>query len=507
MRCAKSIFFVLIKAILAVMPALVCMFLLLYFFNANIFNFYPAYDIDQYYYFREAKTFASAVFNGGYYGSNDLVAKVGRYGPHGLAYPLVYGGVAKLLGGWRDWLVPTLNMVFLTAAIAWSIKELPVSRAMILALFLVVFSPIITYLPLGYQEAPQYALALLLSGPLAALGALDRPVNRKTVVLALVVVFVASLTRPTWAVLFPAIFFCALPGRLQDVFWALGAGGGLLAIAYGVFSLTASPWDVQAGVSLLTSLLHGDPEPLFSRLVPNLESLLRFADNRHHSLTLCVVLGGTMLAVVPALAHSKSMRRRLAFLHVCNVFVPCFVYITIYNGTGYQLTRLLSAHFLLSLAVVVRTAPLRSARIVFAPVLAACLGMLPASLGNYALSVRPSYDDYDDLNDKVSGLSEVIRPFLVGVENDIDPWRRTMGVMHDNIIEPALAVPDFYGIQAYSSWGLERSIRSGFILLSHDEGVIAGKHTKLNPLVSTRHGILYRNEKAFASTSLSKDMP
>ena len=61
--------------------------------------------------------------------------------------------------------------------------------------------------------------------------------------------------------------------------WALGLGAGLLAAAYAAFSLTASPWDVQAGVSLLASLLRGDPGPLLSRLGPNLASLLNFQDN------------------------------------------------------------------------------------------------------------------------------------------------------------------------------------------------------------------------------------
>lgn len=498
-----------LKFSLAFIPLGASLLLLRYFFDADIRNFIPAYDIDQYYYVREARTFAAAAFDGGYYGSNGLTAMIGRYGPHGLAYPLVYGGLASLLGGWRDWLAPALNLAFVTAALLCMAARLSLGRQGALACLFVVFSPILIYLPLGYQEAPQCALALALAGPLAALVGAPKakPAGKGLLLWTLAAIFAASLTRPTWAVLFPAAVFCAGQGRPRDAFWALGLGAGLLAAAYAAFSLTASPWDVQAGVSLLASLLRGDPGPLLSRLGPNLASLLNFTDNRHHSLNLLVMLGGAGLAALPALAGAGQARRRLAGLHACNMLLPCLAYVTIYNGTGYQLTRLLSAHFLLSLALVLRTAPPGAARLAFGPVLAACLGLLPASLGHYALFVRPAYDDYRGDGARIAALAREIDPILRLGEAAGQPWRRTLGAMHDNVVVPALAAPGAYGIQVYSPKGLLLPLRAGFVLLSPEEGAVAGRRTPLTPLLATPYGILYRNDEAFGLTARPEAAP
>ena len=263
----------------------------------------------------------------------------------------------------------------------------------------------------------------------------------------------------------------------------------------------------QAGVSLLASLLGGDSGPLLSRLGPNLTSLLNFTDNRHHSLNLLVMLGGTGLAALPAMAVASPGRRRLAVLHACNMLLPCLAYVTIYNGTGYQLTRLLSAHFLLSLALVLRTAPPGAARLVFGPVLAACLGLLPVSLGHYALFVRPAYDDYRGDGARIAALAREIDPILRLGEAAGQPWRRTLGTMHDNAIVPALAAPGAYGIQVYSAKGLLLPLRAGFVLLAPEEGAVAGRRTPLTPLLATPYGILYRNDEAFGLTPRPEAKP
>lgn len=488
-----------LKMASAVIPAATCIFLVQHVFDARITDFFPAYDIDQYFYVREARTFAASQWNGGYYGSNGLTAIIGRFGPHGLAYPLVYGGLACWLGGWQDWLSPVLNMAFVTAALLVTAQRLSLPRQLALACLLPLFPPTLLYLPLGYQEAPQYALGLLLALRLAALTAEmeDGEPRKRLLPGTLALVFLASLTRPTWAALFPAVFFCATPGRLRDVPPALALGAGLLGIAYAAFSLTASPWDVQAGLSVVLSLLQGDPAPLLSRLVPNMNSLLNFTDNRHHTLTLLVMLGGTLLAMLPALAASPGQRRRLAALHVCNLLVPCLTYVTIYNGSGYQLTRLLSAHFLLSLGLAVQAAPPGAAKFVLAPVFAACLAMLPASLGQYALFVRPAYDDYQGFASRITALARDIGPALQLSANAPSPWLRTLGVMSDDIVEPALAAPSEYGIQVYSPQGLAQPLRPGFVLLGPKDWEIARKATPLTPVTATPHGVLYRNDAAF----------
>jgi hypothetical protein len=79
--------------------------------------------------------------------------------------------------------------------------------------------------------------------------------------------------------------------------------------------------------------------------------------------------------------------------------------------------------------------------------------------------------------------------------------------MHDNVVVPALAAPGAYGIQVYSPKGLLLPLRAGFVLLSPEEGAVAGRRTPLTPLLATPYGILYRNDEAFGLTARPEAAP
>ena len=67
--------------------------------------------------------------------------------------------------------------------------------------------------------------------------------------------------------------------------------------------------------------------------------------------------------------------------------------------------------------------------------------------------------------------------------------------------------PGAYGIQVYSPKGLLLPLRAGFVLLSPEEGAVAGRRTPLTPLLATPYGILYRNDEAFGLTARPEAAP
>ncbi len=505
----KNIAIMLARIFLAAVPAIVTIWLVQYYFNSDLRAFFPAYDADQCMYIREAKTFAAAGFDGGYYGLNGQTAKVGRFGPHGAAYPILYGGLARLFGGWQDWLAPVFNLGFVSLALLILGRRLSLSRLAGIVAFIVTFSSSMIYLPLSYQEALQYAVAMVLALVFSLFfnrlekGSSARWRNWG----ALGVVLLASLTRPTWAVLFPAAVYCGTPGRRRDILYAAVLGGGLLFFAYALFAMTATPWNVPTGPGVLIALLHGDLDPLISPLVANMTSLLDFTNNANSTLGLAIMLGGTLLAMAIGKGMESEFQRRNVAIHLCNMFFPVAIYIAIYAGTGNQLNRLISAHFLLSLTLAMLVAPRRAGRLVLGPVLAGCLAMLPATLASYTAYVRPAYDDYLGWRDRIDGLGPDLSRVLQVAANAPSPWLRTLIVYGDDAALAYLAAPAEFGIQGYDLRGLETPFRAGFALLDPAGYAAASQKMPLTPLAKTPHGVLYRNDVAFGFAAAAGAQP
>ena len=496
----KRLFARLAAVLLAFVPALVAVGLVAHYFRADLTAFCPAYDVDQYMYVVEARTFAVAGFSGGYYGSGGQTARLLRFGPHGAVHPLVYGGLARLLGGWNDWLVPALNMAFVALALLCLGRKLSLGRLACLTAFLCLFPQTLLYLPLSYQEAFQYAVALLLALGLGGylLKAADGAASGRDTVWALGLVFLAGLTRPTWAVLFPALLWARARPGWPGLARALAGGGGLLAATYAAFSLFASPWHVASGPGMFQALARLDFGPLLHQTGGNLASLFNFRDNAVNTLNLLIIVGGTgLVALVSCLGKAGARRYAVAAFHVCNVLAPLALYVIVYNGTGYQLTRLLSAHFLLSFAVFLLVAPPGSVRWAAGPVLAACLGMLPMSLKSFVLFVRPAYDDYAGYARQINALRQEMASALLLSKDAPSPWLRTLAIVSGDEALPSLAVPDFYGVQVYAPSSLETPLKAGFVLLDAKAHALAAKANALTHAADTSRGTLYRNDVAF----------
>lgn len=496
-----------VVAVLSAAPALVGLFLLTRLIGANVGDFQPAYDFDQYLYTREASTFAAAGFSGGYYGGNGHTARIGRFGPHGAAYAVVYGGLAKLCGGWQNWLAPTFNMVLLTLALLGSARGLSLGTFAFLSLCLTLFPPLVVLLPTAYQDAAQCALGLVLGGALAGLVRQGDTAVRRRFWLVLGLVLAATLTRPTWAVLFPAVFFCAGSGRWRDSWRALLWGGLCLAAGYGLFSLTAAPWTASPGTNPGSAVLSGgvlDRLPLF---LNNLRNLTNFADNRYHTLVLLLMLSATGMAMIVT-AGGKRARLCALAVHLCNMGAPLLAYVALYNGSGRHLSRLLAAHFVLSLTYAVKTLSPRSRTTVLAWTTAAGLALLPMTLTHqYALFVRPAYDDFRGFAPRIAAQAAAMNPTLSLSLGASSPWLRTLAVPAARPVVAYLAAPPAYGIELYDIPVLKQPLRAGFVLLPPAAAALASRHTPLTAVAETPAGTLYRNDVAFGFASYPEAAP
>jgi hypothetical protein len=480
-------------AALAAAPALLALFLIGRCFQTGVGSFCPAYDVDQFLYAREAATFAAAGFDGGYYGGDGQKAVLGRFGPHGAAYPVLYGSLAKLCGGWRDYLSPVFNMVLVTLALALCARAMSLGALAALAVCMALFPPLVFYMSTAYQEALQIALGLGLGAALA--GFAGAP-SRRGLWRMLVLVLVASLTRPTWAVLFPAVLWCAGEARWRRALWALLGGGAALGAAYALFSLTASPWMALAGPKPGLSALAAGPAAVWSLLAANLVRLADFSNNRYQSLVLLLMLGGVLLAMGAAAADRQARLRALA-VHACNFLAPFGLYLMVYTGSGRHLPRLLAAHGALSLAYAAASLPRRGRALVFAPVLAACLALLPATLGEYALYIRPAYDDFNGYKARIAAQAAAMTPPLSLSLGAPSPWLRTLALPTGDIAVPFLAPPAAYGLEIYTPEALGKPLKPGFALLSPAQYALAAPATPLTAVAETPAGTLYRNDAAF----------
>lgn len=488
---------------LAAAPALLALFLIGRCFQTGVGSFCPAYDVDQFLYAREAATFAAAGFDGGYYGGDGQKAVLGRFGPHGAAYPVLYGSLAKLCGGWRDFLSPVFNMALVTLALALCARAMSLGAFTVLALCMTVFPPLVFYMPTAYQEALQIALGLGLGVALA--GFAGAP-TRRGLALTLALVLVASLTRPTWAVLFPAVLWCAGPPRLRRAVWALLGGGAALGATYVLFSLTASPWMVLAGAKPGLSALADGPGAVWSLLAANLVRLADFAGNRFPSLVLLLMGGGVLLAMAAPTGDRQARLRALA-VHACNFFAPLALYLMVYTGSGRHLPRLLAAHGALSLAFAAASLPRRGRALVFGPVLAACLALLPATLGEYALYIRPAYDDFDGYKARIAAQAAAMTPPLSLSLGASSPWLRTLALSTGAIAVPFLAAPAAYGLEIYTPEALGKPLKPGFALLSPAQYALAAPATPLTAVAETPAGTLYRNDAAFGFAPWPEQAP
>jgi hypothetical protein len=195
---------------------------------------------DEAHYWNEVDSFARVGFRGGYFVVNERPAAAGwtRFGPHGPAFPVLYGSLARVLG-WREASGPLFNVLALWAGSAvWLWLCRPDTPRLLAAILLTAtFWPCLLFIPSTMQEPFHCAIAFVLAGlAYCALCGDDSrsPLSPGRAFAAFVVVAaLASIFRVSWALVLVPLA-CVGPR---------GASGRTrVALAAALAALTGALW-------------------------------------------------------------------------------------------------------------------------------------------------------------------------------------------------------------------------------------------------------------------------
>jgi hypothetical protein len=185
---------------------------------------------DDTHYWNEIVSFSSVGFDGGYFVANEepAPARWTHFGPHGPAFPVLYGTLARCLG-WGEASGPIFNLLVLAVGSAiWLALVRPDARRLGTVLFLTAtFWPCLLYIPATMQEAFHCAIAFILAG--LAHRMLAGEVRPGTFGLFVAGVAVASMFRVSWtlallpgaAIVWPRVEWRARLGLLSTVVVAI----------------------------------------------------------------------------------------------------------------------------------------------------------------------------------------------------------------------------------------------------------------------------------------------
>ena len=194
-------------------PSLLTLALVAGFWKAGPGDFTTLWN-DETVYWNEAAVFRRAGFNGGYITVNEKPAQASfsRFGPHGPAFAVLYGFLGRLTG-WRSY-SPYLIHLFLIPLCAgswlWVTRHHPHRWAA--ALLVAGFWPLLYYLPSSMQDPLHFGIACLFAALVES-----RLTPAWRVALGTILMVVACLTRPTWALAIPALLWGREPGWWRRV--------------------------------------------------------------------------------------------------------------------------------------------------------------------------------------------------------------------------------------------------------------------------------------------------
>jgi hypothetical protein len=275
-------------------------------FNATLGDCGPLGD-DDVHYWDEIASYSRVGFGGGYFVANEqpAPARWTHFGPHGPAFPVFYGTLARIFG-WRETSGPLFNLLVLAAgSAAWVLLVRPNTPRLATALLLTAtFWPCLLFVPATMQESLNCAFAFVLAG-LAHRVVNGRDTRLRSFWPFFVAAAVAATFRITWVVVllpFAAVVVPAASRRTRVVVLAAVA----LAVpslcwlsrevcaGYPNFFSTALAFgrrDAVAGFRIVLSHARLSLDELFSREDHPLEVLQRYEVVGMIAMTAVLLLG------------------------------------------------------------------------------------------------------------------------------------------------------------------------------------------------------------------------
>jgi hypothetical protein len=411
--------------------------------------------------------------------------------------------------GWHAWSIPVVHTALVAAALLFFARRVPLdARGRILTVLSVAtFWPLLLFLPTSLQEGLHLAVAVFLTVALRPL--LDGRQTSRALRASLVVILVAaSLMRPSWGLLIPAVFVMQFGGasRHRQVLAAM-AGVALGAAVVAAFHYTAAPFGREQFFFLKVARLQEGTSALVTRTAANASRFVQAGsalEVRSRFLVLSLALASAILA-----GRGRS-RRELAFnAYNLGSMLVATLFTYVYGLWGDY--RVFSAHLLITVLLLAtsRAAVARGLAVL------ALLGQI-GSIGPFIEAFRVFGESYQYDAARIDAFGAAARRGLV-FDARQDTWCNTLVSVNPPYLYPEMvALPPGLGVTMLfgSGEGRRPALRSRYVLLDPDDrrrwslGTptvtrVGAEHVRvtveswlsldLKPLASTPVGQLYEN--------------
>jgi len=470
-----------LRAIAAgMLPALVALAFAGHLFRATPRDSVPVVD-DEIAFWNQIAAFERAGFSGGYHTVNEIPSRAGfsRFGPHGPAYPLLYGSIARI-SGWRPYSASVVSMVLVSLAATW--WYVASGGGTWAALAIATFWPLILFLPSARQESLHFALALTFAAATVQLLASSRPVSAWVPLLS--GCYLAGLLRPTWALLaIPGAWLAYRDHTLGTRLAAVGAAVAGVIVVTAAFGWLAAPYP-----GAILSASTTDPWPLILQGLARLPvNAATFVDPRSNEPMVVFIRYEALAILIGAALDVSRARDRSASHAMLPAILMGVMFAALFVAGSVELwrdLRAVSPMLLVALLVWLPSGARFSRAIVLVNALAA-----PLALSTFASWHTERYQS----TLKTSYVRAAITDTLVFRENE-PGWTNTL-LVHADAVDPALvALPHGISISVAIAWeDIVLPPRSRYLLLRpQDVDALRGRFP-LRPLATTPIGTLYEN--------------
>ena len=478
----------------AAIPEIVAVFLVRYYFSANIFSFMPVWN-DEIDYWHEILSFSKNGFSIGYYTIEEIptpLSSVTNFGTHGPFFPMLYGSVAKITG-WFPSSGPLFHLFFLSIAITifLSLIRANLYTVLLAIITFVLFWPIQLYIPTTMQEPVHFAIAIVLASLFHRLMT-DEQRPRWLLVTIPAMLTIASLLRPTWGILFiPYLFLTFRADSQKSKILLLIFGTVIFGIFLSAYTLYSAPYPDNF-VSNLLVVLNASFAEAFKYFVSHFASNLAGYFSLHNpfvvekSLRIQFIVAATFGTFIYFRFQSSNNYQFESAIHICNLLVPFAFVIALYDVGDWRDYRVMAPHVLFSLALFL--AQKKSLPCIF--ILVISLFTIPSFSETYKqFHMEHFQKDAQNAYRVRENLFPIIR-----YRRDVSPWGNSLLIDMSSLQPFLVDLPAGIGINAVIDWNRIRyPLKSAYVFIEPEVYQQISSKVRFRPIAYSTHGTLYLN--------------
>ena len=478
----------------AAIPAIVAVFLVRYYFSANIFSFMPVWN-DEIDYWHEILSFSKNGFSIGYYTIEEIpppLSPLTNFGTHGPFFPMLYGSVAKI-AGWFPSSGPLFHLFFLSIAITifLSLIRANLYTVLLTTIAFVSFLPIQLYIPTTMQEPLHFAIAIVLAGLFHRYMS-DEGRSRWLLVAIPAMLTMASLIRPTWSALFiPYLFLTFRADSQKSKKLLLMSGTVILGVFFLAYTLFSAPHP-DLVIHGFLAVFNSSPAEAFVYITKiigsNLASFFSLQNPFEVETSLRIqFIAAAIIGMILYFKYRKSYNDQFeSVIHICNLFVPFVLVVTLHNVGGWRDYRFIGPHVLLSVALFVAQKKMLPCMIMTA------ISLL--TIPSFSTIYKELHEDHFQSEIRKSQLIQANFPALLHYRRYVSPWGNSL-LLDVNSFQPFLVnLPAGIGINAVMDWNrIQYPLKSEFVLIQPEIYSQISYKVRFRPIASGNHGTLYLN--------------